>query len=71
MLILLPRKRRVALKPFHDEGMHGSMRRPSYSGRRPRMCWVAVKYDQAAEPLSQGTRDAPKRGLYLLWVNWQ
>ena len=35
------------------------------------MYCVAVKNDHAADPLSHGTREAPNRGLYLLWVNWQ
>ena len=66
----------AAESPFHAEpgqaaGMQGSIRRPHIRAAGPRMYCVAAKYDQAADPLSQGIREAPARGLYLLCVNWQ
>src|ERR1035437_5607317 len=68
---VLPRKTRVILKPGHCFGMHGSMRRPSASGRTPRIHWSAVWWLHEAVPESHGTRDLPALRLHVAYVVWQ
>ena len=48
-----PRKRRVAVKPGHADGMTGSTLRPSSSGLMPRIHWVIATKFHAAVPVSQ------------------
>jgi len=61
----LPRKTRSTLKPGQAFGMQGSRRRPSISGRTPRIHCNAVWCDHEAVPESQATRDLPALRLQV------
>ena len=42
IIYLAPRKVLLTVKPFQFEGIQGSTRSPSYSGRIPRIYWLAA-----------------------------
>lgn len=63
-----PRNLRVAEKPSHADGMHGSTRRPLYSGRMPKIHCVAAWYDHEAVPESHELRASPNCGCSSLRI---
>ena len=65
ILKVLPRKTRRMVKPGQLFGMQGSMRRPSISGRTPRIHWKAVWWLHETVPDSHGTRDFPALRLQV------
>ena len=52
MSYVVPRNRRVARNPVQEPGITGSTRRPSCSGRMPRIHWLIATMFQAAVPVS-------------------
>ena len=59
---IAPRKLRTASNPSHSDGRHGSIRKPSCSGRIPRIHWVIATKFHAAVPVSQEFFASPKLG---------